>query len=87
MLVLYRRKTRDLEEELTRLKIDIASVGERLSASQLKGEALIEESERLRKAVADGQSALIGAREENARLQTSVKRAASTCRRKTETTV
>ena len=73
MLVLYRRKTRDLEEELTRLKIDIASVGERLSASQLKGEALIEESERLRKAVADGQSALIGAREENARLQTSVK--------------
>ena len=73
VLVLYRRKTRDLEEELTRLKIDIASVGERLSASQLKGEALIEESERLRKAVADGQSALIGAREENARLQTSVK--------------
>ena len=73
MLVLYRRKTRDLEEELTRLKIDIASVGERFSASQLKGEALIEESERLRKAVADGQSALIGAREENARLQTSVK--------------
>ena len=73
VLVLYRRKTRDLEEELTRLKIDIASVGERLSASQLKGDALIEESERLRKAVADGQSALIGAREENARLQTSVK--------------
>ena len=73
VLVLYRRKTRDLEEELTRLKIDIASVGERLSASQLKGEALIEESERLRKAVADGQSALVGAREENARLQTSVK--------------
>ena len=73
VLVLYRRKTRDLEEEVTRLKIDIASVGERLSASQLKGEALIEESERLRKAVADGQSALVGAREENARLQTSVK--------------
>ena len=73
VLVLYRRKTRDLEEEVTRLKIDIASVGERLSASQLKGDALIEESERLRKAVADGQSALIGAREENARLQTSVK--------------
>ena len=73
VLVLYRRKTRDLEEEVTRLKIDIASVGERLSASQLKGDALIEESERLRKAVADGQSALVGAREENARLQTSVK--------------
>ena len=72
-LVLYRRKTRDLEEELTRLKIDSASVGERLSASQVKGEALTEESERLRKAVADGQSALVQAREENVRLQTSAK--------------
>ena len=67
------RKRKALAEQLTRMQIDNASTMERLAARQLKVDELESENRRLHSLLADEQAALSDARDDNTRLQTSMK--------------
>ena len=67
------RKRKALAERLTRMQIDNASTMERLAARQLKVDELESENRRLHSLLADEQAALSDARDDNTRLQTSMK--------------
>lgn len=67
------RKRKAVAEQLTRIQIDNASAVERLAARQLKVDELEAENRRLHSLLADEQAALSDARDDNTRLQTSMK--------------
>ena len=67
------RKRKAVAEQLTRMQIDNASTVERLAARQLKVDELESENRRLHSLLADEQAALSDARDDNTRLQTSMK--------------
>ena len=71
--LIFQRKSHPAEERLSVLQIENASLGAHIAAREAKVTELEAETDRLREVLAAEQSALIEKREENTRLQTSMK--------------